>query len=108
MRCIREQRPRICGGAIKGDRGNIVDMKTLTATQARKNLTALLTRAARCEDIGIVCGDRVIALRPVHVFSEDYAMKEYGLTKSELDRAYKKISAEIKRERKTRKLKKFV
>jgi antitoxin (DNA-binding transcriptional repressor) of toxin-antitoxin stability system len=82
-------------------------MKTLTATQARKNLTALLNRAKRGEDIGIISGDSVIALRPVQVFSEDYAMTEYGLTKEELDRAYKKIGAEIKRERKAGKLKEF-
>ena len=83
-------------------------MKTLTATQARKNLTALLNRAKHGEDIGIISGDCVIALRPVQVFSEDYAMIEYGLAKEELERAGKRIDAEIKRERKSGKLKKFV
>ncbi len=96
------------GVALDVCRRYIVDMKTLTATQARKNLTALLTRAAKGEDIGIICGDSVIALRPVQVFSEDYALKEYGITKEELERAGKRIDAEIARERKSGKLKRFV
>lgn len=38
------------------------------------------------EDVGILCGNQVVALRPVQVYSEDYALQEYGLTKKELNR----------------------
>ena len=53
-------------------------MKTLTITDAKKNLGRWLAAAARGEDIGIVCGADVIALRRVKVESTDYAQREYG------------------------------
>jgi antitoxin (DNA-binding transcriptional repressor) of toxin-antitoxin stability system len=55
-------------------------MKTLTITDAKKNLSRWLTAAARGEDIGIICGADVIALRKVDVESTDYARREYGVT----------------------------
>ena len=55
-------------------------MKTLTITDAKKNLGRWLAAAARGEDIGIVCGADVIALRRVEVESTDYAQYEYGAT----------------------------
>ena len=55
-------------------------MKTLTITDAKKNLGRWLAAAARGEDIGIVCGADVIALRRVEVESTDYAQREYGAT----------------------------
>ncbi len=64
-------------------------MTTLSPTRARANLTSLLKRAANGEDIGILHGDKVIALRPVTVHSDDYALQEYGLTEKELDRFVK-------------------
>jgi hypothetical protein len=45
------------------------------------NLTSLLKRATNGEDIGISHGDKVIALRPVTVHSDDYALQEYGSLK---------------------------
>ena len=59
-------------------------MTTISPTKARSNLTALLKKAAAGEDIGILYGDHVIALRPVEVESTDYAWTEYGVTKEEL------------------------
>ena len=53
-------------------------MKTLTITDAKKNLGRWLAAAARGENIGIVCGADVIALRRVEVESTDYAKREYG------------------------------
>ncbi len=50
-------------------------MTTLSPTRARANLTSLLKRAANGEDIGILHGDKVIALRPVTVHSDDYALQ---------------------------------
>ena len=49
-------------------------------TDAKKNLGRWPAAAARGEDIGIVCGADVIALRRVEVESTDYAQREYGAT----------------------------
>lgn len=55
-------------------------MKTLTITEAKKNLSRWLAAAARGEDVGIVGGADIIALRKVEVESTDYAQREYGAT----------------------------
>ena len=55
-------------------------MKTLTITDAKKNLGRWLAAASRGEDIGIVCGGDIIALRKVEVESTDYAQREYEAT----------------------------
>ena len=82
-------------------------MKTMTATQARANLGALLSRAVRGEDIGIVdsSSGAIVALRPVQVYSEDYALMEYGIEDDQMKRIEKKIVANVKRARKEGKLK---
>jgi len=59
-------------------------MKTLTVTDAKKNLSRWLQAAARGEDIGIVSGADVIALRKVEVESTDWAWREYGVTAGEV------------------------
>ena len=59
-------------------------MKTLTITDAKKNLGHWLTAAARGEDIGIICGADIVALRKVTVESTDYAQREYGTTPAQL------------------------
>jgi len=69
-------------------------MTTLSPTQARSNLTAWLKKAASGEDIGILFGDQVIALRPVEVESTDYPWTEYGLTAKEMKRIAKNLHAE--------------
>jgi antitoxin (DNA-binding transcriptional repressor) of toxin-antitoxin stability system len=73
----------------------IATMKTLTITSARQNLGAWLARAARGEEIGIISGAHVIALRPVAIAAADYAEQEYRLTKAELAKAAEKIHEEI-------------
>ncbi|MGH8604272.1 MAG: type II toxin-antitoxin system Phd/YefM family antitoxin [Gammaproteobacteria bacterium] len=55
-------------------------MKTITITDAKKHLGRWLAAAASGEDIGIVCGAEIIALRKVEVESTDYAQREYGAT----------------------------
>jgi antitoxin (DNA-binding transcriptional repressor) of toxin-antitoxin stability system len=55
-------------------------MKTLTITDAKKNLGRWLAAAARGEDVGIVSGADIIALRKVEIESTDYAQREYGVT----------------------------
>ena len=71
----------------------------MTATQARQRLGAILSRVLQGEDIGIVHSGsgKIIALRPVEVYSEDYALIEYGLTGKELKRAVHNINKQAKR-----------
>lgn len=59
-------------------------MKTLTITDAKKNLSRWLDAAARGQDIGIICGAHIIALRKVEVESTDYAQREYGATQEQV------------------------
>jgi len=59
-------------------------MKTLTITVAKKNLGQWLAAAARGEDIGIVAGADIIALRKVEVESTDYAHREYDATREQV------------------------
>ena len=73
-------------------------MKTLTITDAKKNLSQWLAAASRGEDIGIICGADIIALRKVTVESADYAQREYGATPEQVaalekatDRRYRKL-----------------
>ena len=82
-------------------------MTTLSPTRARANLTSLLKRAANGEDIGILHGDQVIALRPVTVHSDDYALQEYGVAEAELDRFVRRTKQRIARHRKTGKMTTF-
>jgi len=73
-------------------------MKTLTQAQARQNLGSLLQAAIRGKDIGILCDGEIVALRPVKVYSEDYALQEYGVSAAALARAEKKIGRQLARE----------
>ena len=68
-------------------------MKTLTVTQARQNLGGWLKRAVAGEEIGVVLGDKVVALRPVSIMAADYAEQEYGLAPEEVDHAAARIVA---------------
>jgi antitoxin (DNA-binding transcriptional repressor) of toxin-antitoxin stability system len=74
-------------------------MKTLTVTAARQNLGAWLKRVLRGEDVGVMIDGEIVALRPVKVFSEDYALQEYGVTEKQAERAYKAVKAEIRKAR---------
>jgi antitoxin (DNA-binding transcriptional repressor) of toxin-antitoxin stability system len=76
-------------------------MKTMTATQARQKLGTILARVLEGEDIGIVHSGSgaIIALRPVEVYSEDYALVEYGLRESELKRAVRNINKKARHEK---------
>ena len=74
-------------------------MKTLSVTDGRSKLGHWLKRAIAGEDIGIVLNGVVVGLRPVGVISEDYALREYGLTQDQADAAARRISKEIKKAR---------
>jgi hypothetical protein len=82
-------------------------MTTLSPTKARSNLTAWLKKAAAGEDIGILFGDKVIALRPVEVESTAYAEKEYGVTKEEMERFAKRMNAKTKKDIKAGKFREY-
>ena len=84
-------------------------MTTLSPTKARANLTHWLKRAVAGEDIGILCGDKVVALRAVRVFSEDsdYAKREYGVTHAELKAFVKRADAELKQDRRAGRVTKY-
>ena len=76
----------------------------MTATQARQRLGTILSRVLQGEDIGIVHSGsgKIIALRPVEVYSEDYAVVEYGLTEKELNPAVRNLRRKARHERTTR------
>jgi antitoxin (DNA-binding transcriptional repressor) of toxin-antitoxin stability system len=80
-------------------------MKTLTITDAKKNLGKWLQAAARGEDVGIISGADIIALRKIQVIplTEEYVKREYGVSSAELkafekrtDARYRKLKREGK------------
>jgi len=79
-------------------------MKTLTITNAKKNLGRWLAAAARGEDIGIVSGADIIALRKVEVESTDYAQREYGVTPEQLEHFERAVDTRYARAKRTGKL----
>jgi antitoxin (DNA-binding transcriptional repressor) of toxin-antitoxin stability system len=58
---------------------------TLTITGAKKNLGKWLSAALNGQEVGIVSGAAVVALRPVQIQATDYAWREYGLATADLD-----------------------
>jgi antitoxin (DNA-binding transcriptional repressor) of toxin-antitoxin stability system len=76
-------------------------MKTMTATQARQSLGTVLSRVLEGEDIGIVHSGsgRIIALRPVTVYSEDYALMEYGVPPEVMRKVERNLLKKAKREK---------
>lgn len=71
-------------------------MKTLTITEGRGRLGYWLKKAAQGEDIGFMIDGKVVALRPVEVYSSDYTLQEYGLSEREMAVAEKNIGNNIK------------
>jgi antitoxin (DNA-binding transcriptional repressor) of toxin-antitoxin stability system len=81
-------------------------MKTLTITDAKKNLGRWLKAAAQGEQVAIISGGDVIALRKVEVAAIDtsYAEAEYGATPESLERFERGVTARYQRQRKAGKL----
>jgi len=77
-------------------------MKTLSVTEGRQNLGAWLKRALQGEDVGFVVDGRVVALRPVEVHSDDYALQEYGIGGKQLERARQAVGSEVRKARAAR------
>ena len=84
-----------------------VFMKTLSVTDGRSKLGHWLKRAIAGDDIGIVVDGIVVGLRPVGVISEDYALREYGVTQDEADAAAARVSKDIAAARKRGQVKRF-
>jgi len=83
-------------------------MKTVTITEAKKHLGAYLKESVAGDNIGIICGNRIIALRPVAVTSLDF--EEAGdpeviakLTAEQRDRFYAQLKKERKEAKRQRK-----
>ena len=70
-------------------------MKTLTITDAKKNLGKWLSAAARGEEVGILAGGDVVMLKKVEVEVNDYAWREYGATEQELGKFVQRVNAEV-------------
>jgi antitoxin (DNA-binding transcriptional repressor) of toxin-antitoxin stability system len=79
-------------------------MKTLTITDAKKNLGRWLAAASRGEDIGIICGADIIALRKVEVESADYAQREYAATPEQVTALEKATDGRYQRLKRSGKL----
>jgi antitoxin (DNA-binding transcriptional repressor) of toxin-antitoxin stability system len=82
-------------------------MKTLSITEGRQNLGAWLKRALQGEDVGFLVDGRVVALRPVQVHSDDYALREYGITEIQAERAFQTVKAEVRKARRAGQTKPF-
>jgi hypothetical protein len=82
-------------------------MKTLTITEGRGRLGHWLKKATEGEDVGFVFEGKIVALRPVEVYSGDYALQEYGLTEAEVKAAERRIKKNVAAERKRGTLKTF-
>jgi len=80
-------------------------MTMVSAAKARNDFATLLKKAAAGEKFGIRYGKKVVELRPAEEEDTSYAEKEYGLTKAELKRAFKKLHEEGERDRKAGKFK---
>ena len=79
-------------------------MRTLTITDAKKNLGRWLAAAARGDDIGIICGADIVALRKVDVESTDYVRREYGATAEQVAALEKATDARYRRLKRSKKL----
>ena len=82
-------------------------MKTLTITEGRGRLGFWLKKAVAGEDVGFVVGDKIVALRPVTIHSDDYALQEYGMTEAAMKGAERRIEKSVTKERRRRTVKPF-
>jgi hypothetical protein len=79
-------------------------MKTLTITEAKKNLGRWLAAAATGENVGIILGADIIALRKVEVESTDFAQREYGATPEQVAALQEAVDNRYRRLRRSGKL----
>jgi len=82
-------------------------MKTLTITEAKKNLGKWLDAATKGQEVGIIFGATVVALQPVEIrrappldvreLNCEYAWREYGVTPAVLDAFNKRVEADYQK-----------
>jgi hypothetical protein len=82
-------------------------MKTLTITDARQNLGHWLKLAANREEVGVIVGSDIIALRKVNIQATDYAYQEYGLSPLQVQEAEERIDAGVNAGRRAKTVKEF-
>jgi antitoxin (DNA-binding transcriptional repressor) of toxin-antitoxin stability system len=75
-------------------------MITLSITNARKNLGSWVKKAASGEQVAILVGNHVVALRPVEVVPKDYAEREYELSQEEVRSVATNLLKKAKADRK--------
>jgi hypothetical protein len=68
-------------------------MKTLTLAEAQKRLPSVLEQVKQGQDVGIIAGEQIIQLKPVHVvaWEESYLYPEYNVTPPEWERFKRRI-----------------
>jgi antitoxin (DNA-binding transcriptional repressor) of toxin-antitoxin stability system len=93
--------------AIRQRKRKIGGMKTVTITEAKKHLGAYLKESVAGQNIGIICGNRIVALRPVEVTSMDFDQAGDAdtakLTAEQKDRLYAQLKKERKEAKRRRK-----
>ena len=82
-------------------------MKTLSVTEGRQNLGHWLKESLRGVDVGILVDGKVVALRPVEIYSADYALQEYGVSEAQLDRAYEAARKDVRAAQRAGKITQF-
>jgi len=82
-------------------------MKTLTITDARQNLGHWLKLAANGEEVGVIVGSDIIALRKVNIQATDYSYQEHGLSPLQVQEAEERIDAVVKAGRRAKTVKEF-
>lgn len=83
-------------------------MKTVSITEAKKHLGAHLKDAVAGQNIGIICGNRIVALRPVEVTSLDFEKAgdpdiAAKLTVEQREQLYARLKKERKEAKRRRK-----
>ena len=83
-------------------------MKTLTITEAKKNLGKWLNAATNGQDVGIISGSAIVALRPIEVrpatemdkmpIDYEYLWQEYGISREEADRPLRAAETRLHQE----------
>ena len=83
-------------------------MKTLTITEAKKNLGKWLNAAVKGEEVGIITGSAIVALHPIEVrpatamdkmpIDYEYLRTEYGISREEADAPMKNSAARLERQ----------
>ncbi len=83
-------------------------MKTLTITEAKKHLGRYLQEAIDGGNIGIIAGNRIVALRPVAVTSLDFETTRdeevlARLTPAQIEELHRRVKKQRKQAKRRRK-----